>query len=382
MGNRFTARIPAAAPAVVAAAVALAACSPGGGYGRDELQRDLNGVRNAGAIGVQALVTAEDGEPIHAVSGVADLETRETVPLDGRFRIASDTKPFVAAVVLQLAGEGRLSLDDAVERHLPGVVRGHGHDGRAITIRHLLGHTSGIYDHSVDPEWNPFATRKTFDERRFDHYEPEELVAVAMRHPPAFAPGTAYAYSNTNYVLAGMIIRKVTGNPWRAEVRDRVIEPLGLTRTTLGEDWRMPSPHARGYHQFEPGGPLVDATLLDPSAGDAGGALISTPRDLTRFFRALLGGGLLAPELLVQMKDTVPEGDGRYGLGLGWSPLSCGGGYWRHGGAVPGYLSAEGFTEDGSRGVVVSVSTFRADGPRAFAQEAAVTELIDNALCA
>jgi D-alanyl-D-alanine carboxypeptidase len=178
-----------------------------------------------------------------------------------------------------------------------------------------------------------------------------------------------------------MIIKAVTGNSWAEEVRIRIIEPLGLAQTTVANGPEMPGPHARGYYQFPDGGPLVDVTLLDPSAGDAGGAIISTPEDMTRFFSALLGGELLAPELLAEMQASVPEGDGRYGLGLGWSPLSCGGGYWRHGGAVPGYLSYEGFSEDGSRGVVLSVSSWRADDVANYAQDEASIELIDNVFC-
>ena len=360
---------------------ALAACSEGSGYGQDDLQRDLDAIRDRGAVGVQARVTL-DGEVLVGTGGVADVQTREPVPENGHYRIASTTKTFVATVVLQLVGEDRLSLDDTVEEHLPGVVSGGGHDGSAITIRDLLQHTSGIYDYNNDEAWNPFNALEIFEERRFYHYQPAELVAVAMRHPPIFEPGTARSYSNTNYVLAGMIIEAVTGNPWAEEVRDRIIEPLGLAQTTIANGPEMPDPHARGYYQFPDGGPLVDVTLLDPSAGDAGGAIISTPEDVTRFFSALLGGELLAPELLAEMQDSVPEGDGRYGLGLGWSPLSCGGGYWRHGGAVPGYLSYEGFNEDGSRGVVLSVSSWRADPIAGFAQDEASFELIDKVLCA
>jgi len=358
----------------------LVACSETRGYGQDELQRDLDAIRNKGSVGVQARVTL-DGEVLVATSGVANVQTREPVPENGRYRIASTTKTFVATVVLQLVGEGSLSLDDTVEEHLPGVVSGGGHDGSAITIHDLLQHTSGIYDYNHDEAWNPFNALETFEERRFYHYEPEELVAVAMRHPPIFEPGTARSYSNTNYVLVGMIIEAVTGNPWPEEVRNRIIEPLGLAQTTVSNDAQMPEPHARGYYQFPDGGPLVDVTLLDPSAGDAGGAIISTPEDVTRFFSALLGGELLSSELLAEMQDSVPEGDGRYGLGLGWSPLSCGGGYWRHGGAVPGYLSYEGFSEDGSHGVVLSVSSWRADDVANYAQDEASFELIDNVFC-
>lgn len=358
----------------------LASCSEGSGYGQDDLQRDLDAIRNNGAVGVQARVTL-GGEVLAATSGVADIQTREPVPENGHYRIASTTKTFVATVILQLVDEGSLSLDDTVEEHLPGVVNGGGHDGNAITIRDLLQHTSGIYDYNHDEAWNPFNALETFEERRFYHYKPEELVAVAMRHSPVFESGTAWSYSNTNYVLAGMIIEAVTGNLWAEEVRNRIIEPLDLRDTIVADGPEMPDPHARGYYQFPDGGSLVDVTLLDPSAGDAGGAIISTPQDITRFFSALLGGELLIPELLAEMKDTVPEGGGRYGLGLGWSPSSCAGGYWRHGGAVPGYLSYEGFSEDGRRGVVLSVSSWRADDVVNYAQDTAALELIDNVFC-
>ncbi|MCI0576754.1 MAG: beta-lactamase family protein [Chloroflexi bacterium] len=377
--SRRSARLVAALVAAVVLTIA-AACSESGGYDQDDLQRDVDAIRDRGAVGAQARVTL-GGEVFVAVSGVADIQSREPVPENGHYRIASTTKTFVATVVLQLVGEGSLSLDDTVAQHLPGVVSGGGHDGSAITIRDLLRHTSGIYDYNLDEEWNPFNALEIFEERRFDHYEPEELVAIAMHHPPIFEPGTARSYSNTNYVLIGMIIEAVTGNPWAEEIRDRIIEPLGLEQTTVGNGPQMPDPHARGYYQFAQGGPLVDATLLDPSAGDAGGAIISTPKDVSRFFSALLGGELLAPEQLAEMQDTVPTEGGRYGLGLGWSPLSCGGGYWRHGGAVPGYLSLEGFNEDGSRGVVLSVSSWRADPVANQAQDEAALELIDNVLC-
>jgi D-alanyl-D-alanine carboxypeptidase len=372
--------------AAVAVALALAivtGCLPWDSYDQEDLQRDVDAIRDSGTVGVQARVTSEDGDVLVATSGVADLDTREPVPVNGHYRIGSNTKTFTATVVLQLAGEGELSLDDTIERHLPGVVEGNDNDGSTIAIRDLLRHTSGIHDYNNDDDWDPFATSEIFQERRFEHYAPEDLVAVAMRHPPEFPAGTQHGYSNTNYLVAGMIIEAVTDNPWGQEVTDRIIEPLGLEGTTVPDGAMMPEPHAKGYHQFEPNGPLVDTTLLDPSAGGAGGAIISTPADMTRFFSALLAGDLLTPEMLAEMQDTVPSGDGRYGLGLGWSPLSCGDGYWRHGGAVPGYASWEGFREDGARGVVLSMNSLHSYGDtrRDAGQADAASELIDNALC-
>jgi D-alanyl-D-alanine carboxypeptidase len=381
---------------VAVALLVAAACSPTGGhssatrgYGQADLQGDVDAIRAAGAVGVQARVTTEDGEVLVATSGVADIATGQPVPAGGHYRIASNTKPFTATVVLQLAGEGRLSLDDPVERHLPGVIDSGGHDGGAITIRDLLRHTSGFDDSLYQDDGNgvePWLTPETYRERRFRHYNLDELVAIALRYPPKSEPGTRHDYTNVNYLIAGMIIEQVTGNSWADEVTGRIIKPLGLRDTTVPSGPRMPDPHAKSYYQFIPGGPFVDVTLMDVSLGGPGGAIISTPKDFTRFFRALLGGPaerpLLAPELLAEMRDTVAAGDGRYGLGLAWSWLPCGGGYWRHGGAVPAYLSSEGFTGRGERGVVVSVSSMAADPAADLAQQEATTDLIETALCA
>nr|BFE77775.1 hypothetical protein GCM10020093_003760 [Planobispora longispora] len=132
------------------------------------------------------------------------------------------TKTFVATVVLQLAEEGTLSLDDTVERWLPGVVKGNGNDGGAITIRHLLQHTSGI------PEAYPsFASLEDYLKHRYDPFTAEQIVAEAVKRKPGFAPGKDWMYSNTGYLLISMIIEKATGNPWHVEVRDRVSRPSG-----------------------------------------------------------------------------------------------------------------------------------------------------------
>lgn len=372
------------AAALVAAAAALClatGCTPPNRYSQEDLQRDLDAIRNSGTVGVQAQVTGPGDEVLVATSGVGDLEARAPVPVNGHYRVGSTTKTFVATVVLQLVAEGALSLDDSVEQHLPGVLYG-AYDGGAVSVRDLLRHTSGIYDYNNDGDWNPFVSAERFAQRRDHRYHAAELVAVAMRHPPRFPPGTEWAYSNTNYVLTGMVIEAVTGNPWQDEVGSRIIEPLRLSGTSIPVGTELPAPHAQGYQQFEQGGRLVDATRLDPSAGDAGGAMISTPADMTRFFQALLGGELLPPVQLAAMQDTVPEPGGRYGLGLAWSELTCGGGYWRHGGAVPGWLSAEGFSPDGASGVVLSLSSLHNDPRRDTEQRTAVSTLIDNVLCA
>ncbi|WP_433346520.1 serine hydrolase domain-containing protein [Microtetraspora malaysiensis] len=350
------------------------------------LRRDAAAITALGVTGVQARVITRDGRSLTATSGVADLTSRRPVPRNGYFRIASVTKAFVATVILQLAGDGRLSLDDTVERWLPGVVSGNGNDGRALTIRHLLQHTSGIHDDYPD-----YTSAENFYRHRHDTYTPEQTVARAMRHRPDFQPGKKWNYSNTGYVLLGMIIQRVTGHPWHQEVRDRIVRPLGLNHTFWpGTSAKLPQPHAETYQRFKPGGPLVDVTEQVGSGTNGEAGLVSTTADLNRFFRALLGGRLLPPTQMAQMKQTVPVGQefeplmprARDGLGIFSRPLSCGGRYWGHEGGDSGWISAVGVTADGRRSVTVSLSGVlveSADDVLRVAQ--AESKLIDDALC-
>jgi D-alanyl-D-alanine carboxypeptidase len=358
----------------------------GHGYGQAQLQRDVDAVRATGVVGV--LAEARSPDRLLARSGVADLTTRTPVPSDAHFRIGSATKTFTATVVLQLTSEGRLSLDDTVDKWLPGVVHGHGNDGRKVTIRQLLQHTSGLYNYLTKPATTP----REWEKERLRTWRPEQLVALAMRHRPLFVAGKGWSYSNTNYVLTGMIIHRVTGHTWQEEVRRRILVPLGLTQTsTPGTDPYVPEPHAKAYQRFAPGGPLTDVTIQNQTLGDAAGAVISTTDDLGRFFRALMSGRLLAPAQLAEMQKTVPAEElrmmgspgARYGLGLVYQTLSCGGGYWSHGGDDNGYRTRLGVTTDGRRSVVVSV-TSRSPGDLKAEQRTgrALDTLVDHALCA
>src|SRR5262249_15019906 len=151
-------------------------------------------------------------------------------------------------------------------------------------------------------------------------WTPAELVALAVAHDPEFPPGTRWSYSNTGYVVIGMMIERVTGEPWDHEVTERIIEPLALADTYApGSDPSIAGPHAHGYldlHLHDRSDP-VDVTELDPTVLDAEGALISTTADLDRFFRALLGGELLGPDLLAEMKTTMPIDEGPPGTEYG-----------------------------------------------------------------
>ncbi|MEV6425836.1 serine hydrolase domain-containing protein [Streptomyces sp. NPDC051662] len=351
------------------------------------MQRDADALRDTGVTGVAVRLETPRGT-VTARSGVGDVVTRRPVSKDGYLRLGSTTKTFVATVMLQLVGEKRLSLDQSVEQLLPGVVSGAGNDGRTITVRDLLQHTSGLSDYVYDVFPDPSA--QTYFANRWSAYEPEELVALAMRHEPDFPAGTRWSYSNTNYVLAGMIIQKITGHTWEQQVHDRILRPLGLQRTdTPGTKPFLPRPHTANYQQFSVDGPLVDSTIpYRPFDSGADGSMTGTARDLNRFFAALVNGRLLKPAELAAMRRTVPvPQDGGHpagtgdGLGLFFTPLSCGGGYLGHGGSGFGYVIRAAATTDGRRTITVSAHSRSADPQIAARQEDALLDLIDHALC-
>ncbi|MCX5110588.1 beta-lactamase family protein [Streptomyces sp. NBC_00378] len=338
----------------------------------DAVQQALNTlVRGDGMPAALASVEDRNGRTRTYTAGVADLATGSKVPRDGQVRIGSNTKAFTAVVVLQLVGEGKIGLDAYVDTYLPGLVRGEGIDGRRITVRQLLQHTSGLPEYGMHID---------DDELRHRYFEPRELIDIALRYKADAEPGETWGYSNTNYVLAGLIVQKVTGRPLAEEIDRRVIKRIGLRHTyfpTPG-DMTIREPHPHGYHRKPADGPLRDFTEIDPSAGWAAGQLISTNSDLNRFFTALLAGRLLPAAQLAEMRTTVPAGTSglRYGLGLTSRPLPCGGVYWGHGGDIPGYETRGGVTDDG-RAANVTVTSIPTD--EAAVQH--VKDAVDRALC-
>ncbi|MEU9850757.1 serine hydrolase domain-containing protein [Streptomyces sp. NPDC047985] len=337
----------------------------------DTVQQGLNAlVGSEGVPGALASVKGRDGRTRTYTAGVGDLATGTKVPGDGQVRIGSNTKTFTAVVVLQLVAEGKVGLDAPVDTYLPGLLRGDGIDGRRITVRQLLQHTSGL----------PNYTKYLGDDIR--SYEPRELLDLALQHKADFAPGARWEYNNTNYLVAGLIVQKVTGRPLAEEMDRRVIKPIGLRHTYFPDPGEVTirERHPKGYYQDSPGTPLVDATQWDPSWAWAAGQLVSTNADLNRFFSALLSGRLLPKAQLDQMRTTIPAGypfpaGARYGLGLVSTPLSCGGVYWGHGGSITGYETRGGVTEDG-RAVAVAVTT----QPDQAVKER-MDSIVDTALC-
>ncbi|WP_314250159.1 serine hydrolase domain-containing protein [Streptomyces kutzneri] len=302
-----------------------------------------------------AVAYARRGErESRTAAGLADTATGERARPDQRFRIASNTKSFVSTVLLQLEGEGRLSLDDSVETWLPGVVRGNGNDGTAITIRKLLNHTSGIYDPTTEPEF--FAPYLERHDRDYV-YTPREVIARAVRHEPIGS-----RYSNTNYLLAGLVIEAVTQRSAPSEIHRRILAPLGLKDTSFPvTDPRIHGPHLHGY-DLEGN----DVTRFSPSYDWTAGAMISTVGDLARFHRALFTGTLLRPAQQRELLTTVKLLDeGPYGLGVQPVDVTCGSGpgsrvirAWATNGSGPGFTSVSFTTADGGRQLVLAANVY------------------------
>ncbi|WLW54966.1 serine hydrolase domain-containing protein [Streptomyces sp. YU58] len=356
MSTRRTVRTTLVAATAVALSAALAGpalAAPGKGGEHGPTRQAVEAAVKDGVPGVT--LTAKDGRAVWSTTaGVGDLRSGKPRSADDRYRVGSITKTFVATVLLQLEAEERLSLDDSVDEWLPGLVRGNGHDGRAITLRQLLNHTSGIYNYTADETFGrTYFLKDGFFEHRYDTNAPEDLVAVAMAHKPDFAPGTSWNYSNTNYVLAGLVIEKATGRPYGEEIRRRVIEPLDLNGTSVpGTRVGVPQPSSRAYSKLAETatGPTYDVTKLNPSLAYSAGEIISDSADLNRFYSALLRGRLLPPKQLKEMKTTVPVGvipNTGYGLGLMDRELSCGVHVWGHGGGIHGSTSEAVTTADG-----------------------------------
>jgi D-alanyl-D-alanine carboxypeptidase len=339
--------------------------------GRDEsgLEPFLERVTEAGAPGV--LLSVRDGSEIgSSVRGVADRSRARPVRAGDRFRIGSVTKTFVATVVLQLVGEGRVRLDDTVEEWLPGLVPG----GRRITVRHLLSHTSGLFDYVEDRRvFSPYAAEPGYA------WDLRRLVEIGVAHPPPFALGRRYAYSSTNYLLLGLIVEAATGTPLAEQLRKRIFEPLGLGQTSFAPGL-VSGPYVHGHsapsHRGVVTGPPVDTSRRAASWLWAAGAIVSSADDVRRFFAALLAGGLLSPRLLREMETLVPAGSLRYGLGLAVFPTPCGDA-WGHTGNVEGTITVAWNRRDASRQVVLVVNTYPLTGEL----EAAVRRLQIEAFC-
>ncbi|MFI9612037.1 serine hydrolase domain-containing protein [Streptomyces sp. NPDC052023] len=321
---------------------------------------DMDGVAAAldaamakGAPGAMARYTAPDGVRSRAV-GVRDRVSGAPMDIDARFRVGSVSKTFSTVVLLQLADEGRVELDRPVGHYLPGLL-----PDERITVRHLLTHRSGLADYT---EAMFEQTVPGFEAVRNRVFGYRELVGLSLAEPPTTEPGAAYKYSNTNFVVVGMLIEKLTGRPVGDAYQRRIIKPLGLRHTSyVHPDTRIKGLRVRGYlHPDEAGAPLVDSTEQTVSWAQSAGAVISSAADLNTFTSALMRGRLLSPamrEAMTTVTPTDPTNTRFYGLGLRRYDLSCGTRVYGHTGTVQGYYTYAFATRDGRRSLSAMANT-------------------------
>jgi D-alanyl-D-alanine carboxypeptidase len=292
-----------AAPAATPLATALAQEAPStiDPALAGDLQRILDQIVDDGFIpGVVLAVHIPGQKPWTGASGFVDLQRSQLMEPTTQMRIASISKVFTAAIVLQLVEEGRLDLDTPVSTWFPQLVPG----ANKTTVRNLLNHTTGLYDYLEDKHFLAQAYQAP------DHrWAPEELVAYAAQHPSAFQPGEpgTWDYSSTNYVILGMIVERVTGNSLAQEMRQRILLPLELNDTFFPPDEAVPGVQARGYRQSR------DQTNISLSFAFATANMVSTVGDVQRFGEALFGGRLLKPETL-EVMYTFENGKGQYNM--------------------------------------------------------------------
>ncbi|MFE5571625.1 serine hydrolase domain-containing protein [Amycolatopsis japonica] len=290
------------------------------------------------AAGIPGMVAVADD--FRGVGGVASIERPGKPDASGRWRIASVSKVFVATLVLQLVAEKRVGLDEPVQRYLPGLLP----YPEPITVRQLLQHTSGL-PRDLAPE-DTWASGPEVDTERFEHFDSDDQIRLSVtKQPLQFKPGASWAYSNTGYNVLGLLVEKTTRKPLERALAERITGPLHLRDTSLPRDFPfLIRPAARGYEQLydAPRG-LTDVTTYNYSRYFGAGGMVSSGKDLNRFFEALFGGRLLPADLLKQMKTTVPAGGMEYGLGLMKLNLKTAGAcaddhvVWGHGGDLPGF---------------------------------------------
>jgi D-alanyl-D-alanine carboxypeptidase len=332
--------------AAIATGAGLMAASPwrGSGPAPPAVEFALTSVIDAGAPGLVAQVWG--GRSWAEAKGLANLDPQAPMRPGDRFRIASLTKTYVAAIMLQLVAEGRLGLNDPVARYLPGLLR----DGAQITVRELLNHTSGLADSGK--------LRAVKQARDTGSVPVRKQVRLVNAEHRSFAPGARWKYSNTDYLVAGLLIERLTGHDLGQVLTSRLFGPLHLTATTFEPQPGIPAGIA---HSYRPGWgiPAVDVTESVGGGAWASGAIVSTARDVARFYAALLSGRVVPAGLLTQMRSTTRSpgyADG-YGLGLARFDLPCGPA-WGLQGNLFSYVAIAEAAPDGHHGAVVLVNGY------------------------
>ena len=345
-----------------------------------DLKATIQTLVDNGYPGALAAKTDKDGNTVGATAGKGNLSTGEAPPLDGEVRIGSNTKTFVAVVIMKMVEEGKVKLDEPIETYLPGLIKGQGVDGKKITVRQLLQHTSGL------PEF--WSGLPDFFAMRNDYVSPRDVLDMALTRPAQFAPGAKFTYTNTNYIVLGLLAERVGKRPIAEQIETKIVKPLGLKHTYMPKEGEkaLRGKHPRGYHTRDnKPGKLEDITDSDPSWAWAAGSMVSTPSELNKFMQSIFDGSLLNQASIAEMKKSVPMGDGGdvYGLGLIGHKLSCGVA-WGHGGAIPGYQTANAVGPDGAAAVIATTAMPQTNAKEAAAEAGGKTlgvQALDKALC-
>ncbi|MFD7093779.1 serine hydrolase domain-containing protein [Streptomyces xanthophaeus] len=337
----------------VAAAAPKVTPTPGDGeFARltPEVARQLDAavqkvMTEAKVPGVMVSVSAPGRGAYERSFGVADVATGARMEPDLFMRIGSETKTFTVTAVLELVDDGKLGLDDTIGKYVAGVP-----NGDKITLRELAGMRSGLFNYSQDED---FFKALTSDPRR--QFTPQQLLGYAFKHPVNFAPGAQFEYCNTNLILLGLVVEKVSGVPLAEFIGREVVKPAGLRNTVFPLGAEFPSPHAHGYTNQTATGKTEDATDWNPSWGWAAGAMISDLADLRTWAKVLATGELLTPATQAQRLKTTPAGDlPDTGYGLGIFDVD---GWIGHNGSLPGYQSLTVYLPSAQATMVVLLNT-------------------------
>jgi CubicO group peptidase (beta-lactamase class C family) len=278
--------------------------------------------------------------------GFADLENDVPATAQTVYRIGSVTKQFTSAAIMRLVEQGKLSLDDTLQKFFPSFPA----QGNRVTVRHLLNHTSGIKSYtSLGPKWARVM--------RLD-LAPDSVVALFANEPYDFKPGDAYRYNNSGYFLLGMIIEKLSGKTYAQHLQDELFTPLGLKSTVYCDQAPLIKHRAQGY-ATRPGGGFINAEPLSMTQPYAAGSLCSTVNDLVVWTQALAGGKVVSPASYTLMTTPGLLNDGKpltYGFGLGTGML---GGHRQvsHNGGINGFISEVHHYPDDSVITVVLTNT-------------------------
>lgn len=303
-------------------------------------------MRAAKVPGALVGIRSPDWEYVKAF-GVADTATQSPMNTNFYSRIGSVTKTFTATAVLQLVDDGKIGLDDPITRYLDGVP-----NGQNITVRQLADMRSGLVDYT---KTDAFQAAITTDPRRA--FSPQDLLRWSFARPANFAPGQRVEYSNTNYILLGLLVEKVSGQALPDYLSEHILGPLDLSHTSFPDGNQFPEPHARGYTEPpDSTGPPVDATDWTTSFTWAAGAMVSTLGDMHTWLPALATGTLLSPELQEQRLRTNAEPGSPPDFGYGMGIFTVGG-WVGHNGSVPGYQTVAMYLPARQMSLVVMINT-------------------------